>query len=211
MGYPISKLIKIFLRIVFGIIILFLLFYCVLWIWSNNFVPKELKIMYTQNIESYLNDEQYNIILFSKNGNKNHRFKWYPFMFDFIFSSISLKNHNYIASMTASTIAGEYFSNNIRKFSNGKWHVMNYGLMRYIVFKNDYRKCIDIIYKNNYMGENIFGIKSASEYFFEKNIKDISNEELISLIVLSCNPETYKVNNEENKSRTLKIINEYGL
>jgi hypothetical protein len=182
-----------------------LLFYFYLWIYVYNFIPKELKIIYNQNTESYLNDEQYNVILFSLNGNKNH--KWYLFIFDFIFTSNS--KNNYIALIAASTIAGEYFSNNKEKHTTMDWHIMNYGLMRYIVIKNDYRKCINILFKNAYMGEKIYGIKNACEYYYHKDISNITNDELVSLIVLSYNPIRYKMGSEENKNKTLKILNEY--
>jgi hypothetical protein len=206
MNELLSKLMKIFSKIIFWIVLLFLLFYFSLWIYVCNFVPRELKIIYNQDIESYLNDEQYDIILYSMNGNKNHRFKWYPFIFDFI---LITNNHNYIASITASTIAGEYFSNNKGKYTTIDWHIINYGLMRYIILKNEYRKCINIIFKNAYMGENIYGIKNACEYYYQKNIRDIENKELVSLIVLSYNPTRYKINSNENKNRTLRILNNY--
>jgi hypothetical protein len=207
MNKPLSKPMKISLKIIFGLIILFLLFYFSLWIYVCNFIPKELKIIYNQNTEIYLNDEQYNVILFSLSGNKNHRFKWYPFIFDFIFMGNS--KNNYIASIAASTIAGEYFANNKGKHTTTDWHIMNYGVMRYIVIKNDYRKCINIIFKNAYMGKGIYGIKSACEHYYHKNIRDITNEELVSLIVLSYNPTRYKMGSEANKNRTLKLLSEY--
>jgi hypothetical protein len=211
MNKLLSKLMKIFSKIIFGIILLFLLFYFSLWIYVCNFVPKELKTIYNQNIESYLTNEQYNIILFSLNRNKSHRFKWYPFILDFIFEINFKNNHNYIASLASSTIAEKYFSddNNRVKYTTMDWHIMNYGLMRYIIIKNDHKKCINIIFKNSYMGENIYGIENASEHYYHKNISDISNEELVSLIVLTYNPTRYKINSEENKYRTLKILNEY--
>jgi hypothetical protein len=207
MNKHLSIIIKIFSKIVLGIIILILLFYFSLWIYVYNIVPKELKITYNQNIESYLNEEQYNIILFSLDGDKNY--KWYPFIFDFIFIATNKRDHNYIASLTASTIAGEYFSNNLGKYSSLDWHIMNYGLMRYIIVKNDYKKCINIIFKNLWMGENIRGIENASEYYYQKNVKNISNDELVSLILLSKNPSKYKINSEENINSTLNVINKY--
>jgi len=207
------KLKKIILKIFFISIILFLILYFSLWLIISNYFPKELKNIYNKNIENYLTDEQYDIILFSHNGNKKLKFKWYPFAFDFISTIISFKNHNYLASLTASTIVGEYFENNHGKYTNIDWHIMNYGLMRYIVRKNDYKKCINIFYDNNYMGgfngENLLGIKNACDYYYQKNIKDISNEEFISLVVLSYNPQRYKINSEENKQKTLHFMSEY--
>jgi hypothetical protein len=206
---------KIFLKVIAGIILLVLLFYFSLWIYICNFVPKELKNIYNQNVESYFNDEQYDIISFSLDGNKKHRFKWYPFIFDFIFSinstsnNNSENNYNYTASIATSIIAGEYFSNNREKYTTMDWHIMSYGFMRYIVIKNDYRKCINIIFRNVYMGENIYGIKNASEYYYHKNISDLANDELISLSLLLRNPTRYKINSEENRNKTLKILNEY--
>ena len=160
-------------------------------------------------MEYYLNDEHYNIILFSLNGNKIKNYKWYPFLFDFVLDIPYEKNHNYIPSLTASTITGDYFSNNSGKHTSMDWHIMNYGLKRYVILKNDYKKCINIIFKNIYLGKDIYGIENAAKYYYQKNIMDISDEELISIILLSNNSTRYEINNEENKNKTFKIINEY--
>ena len=206
------KIRKIFSGIIFGIILFVIIIYFSIWIYICNSVPKDLKYSYNQNIESYLNDEQYDIIFFLLNGNKKHKYKWYPLILDFIISEISEKNHNYLASMTASTIIGEYLSNDYRKkMTSIDWHIKDYALMRYIVYKNDYRKCINIIFKNIYMGENIFGIENACKHYFEKEITNLSTDELVSLIVLSYSPTRFKINSEENKIRVMNIIHEYNL
>jgi len=206
-----SIIFKISKTTVFVIILFCLLLYFSLWIYINNSVPKELKLKYNQNIESCFNDNQYEIILFSFAGHKNNRFKWHPFLFDFIFVIISGKYDNTIASVTASTIAGEYFYDNIGKYTMTDWHIMNYGFTRYVIIKNNYKKCIDIILEKCLLGENIYGIKNASKHYFNKEVSDLSDEELISLIVLSYAPTRFKIGTEENRNRTLKIINEYGL
>ena len=79
---------RVFSRIIIGIVFIFLLGYFSLWTYIIYFVPKELKIEYNKNIESYLNDEQYELITFAINGNKEHKFKWYPFIIDFIITRI---------------------------------------------------------------------------------------------------------------------------
>ena len=215
-----NKYILIFLnilkRVMFGIIILFFILYFSLWILFSNWIPKELKIMYNQDIESYFSDEQYNIITFSLSDNKGNKFKWYPFIVDIfvqfnnVYKNRKSKNINSIAYMATSRIALEYFHNNIGKYGNMEWHMMNYGLERYIILKNDYKKSIDIITGKGWMGLGIFGFKNASEYYYNKEIKELTNEELISLRVLMDNPGYYKIGSEENKIRTERILNEYG-
>jgi membrane peptidoglycan carboxypeptidase len=53
-------------------------------------------------------------------------------------------------------------------------------------------------------GEKIYGIKNACEHYYHKDIRNITNEELVSLIMLSYNPIRYKMGSEENKNKTLK-------
>ena len=119
-------------------------------------------------------------------------------------------HYNYIPSITATTIASRYFNNNLGKYSTMDLNIMSYGLKRYLIMKNDYRKCLNIIYNNVYMGHNIYGINNACEYYHQKNIKDISDEELISLVIFSNSPTKYEINSEENKNKTLEILNDYN-
>ena len=205
---------KIIYRILLGIISLSIIFYFSLWIYAINSVPKELKLKYNENIESYFNNEQYKLISFSINDNEKYLFKWYPFIIDFFVMVNSIKNgreinYNSIPSITASAIALEYYHRNLEKYNTMDWHIMNYGLTRYVIFQNDYKKCIDIIFNKANMGEGIFGINNASEYYFNKSIKDITDEELVSLIVLFNNPSRYRINTDENKERTLRILNNF--
>jgi hypothetical protein len=207
---------KIFSRSIFGLIVLSLLLYFSLWIYISNFVPKELKYKYNQNIESNFSDEQYHIISFSLSGEKTHKFKWYPFIIDFFVVFTKEYNSNYesintIAAIAASAIAGEYFNSNLGRYTTMDWHIMNYGFIRYLIVKNDYKKCIDIIMEECFLGENIYGIKNGSKRYFNKEINELSNEELVSLIVLFKNPTRYKMETEENKNRTVKILNEYNI
>jgi hypothetical protein len=207
-------LFRIFKITILGIILIFLLLYFSLWIYVYNFVPKELKNKYNQNIESNLNDEQYDIILFYYNGNKNHKLKNYPFIIDIIIELNMEKKYMKIysiASMTAKTIVGNHFSDNKGKYTSMDWHIMNYGLIRYIVAKYDYKKCIDIIMNDIWMGENIFGLENACMQYYQKTIKNITNEELFSLLVLSWSPQRYKLNSEENIRKTKENMERYKL
>jgi len=150
-------------RILLGILSFSIIFYISLWIYVIKFVPKELKSKYNENIESYFNNEQYKLISFSINNNEKYLFKWYPFIIDFlIINDNPVKNINYnsIPEITASAIALEHHHRNLGKYKTIDWHIMNYGFMRYIIFQNDYKKCIDIIFNNAYMGEGIFGINT---------------------------------------------------
>jgi hypothetical protein len=194
---------------------MFLLLYFSLWIYVHNSIPKELKNKYNQNIESYLNNEQYDIILFSYNGNKNHKLRNYPFIVDIIIEFVSMDKkymRKYsIASMAASTIVGNHFSDNKGKYTSMDWHIMNYGLFRYIVAKYDYKKCIDIEMKDIWIGENIFGLENACMEYYQKTITNITNEELFSLLVFSKDPHRYKLNSEENIRKTKENMDRYKL
>jgi hypothetical protein len=201
---------RIFKIIIFGIIFIFLLLYFSLWIYVYNLVPKELKNKYNQNIESNLNDEQYEIILFYYNGNKNHKLRNYPFILDIIIEFTENKKYmkEYtIASRTATTISGNYFLDNMGKYTSLDEHIIDYGLIRYIVAKYDYKKCINIIMNDIWMGENIYGLENACMQYYQKTITDITNEELFSLLV--WRPSRYKLNSDENIRRTKEIMDKY--
>jgi membrane carboxypeptidase/penicillin-binding protein PbpC len=211
------KIFKVFKIIILSIIIIFLLLYFSLWFYTYISVPKELKIKYSQNIESNLSDEQYNIILFYFNGNKNHRIKNYPFIVDMIIyfmkamKDLEDKSYYTIPTRTAEVIYWDYFENSIRNNRTLKGVIIQYGFVRHIVAKYDYKKCINIIMKSIWMGENIFGLENACMEYYRKTITDITNEELISLLVLTRGSQMYKLNSERNINKTAEIMNKYKL
>jgi hypothetical protein len=173
-----------------------------------NLVPKELKETYNQKRESYVTDEQYDIISFSFTKQRKTNFTWRPIIFDIFVNWYAEKDNTTIAAIAASTISVEYF-NNTENCSTMDWHFLQYSTIRYIIFDNDYKKCIDIILEKAFFGENIYGIKDASKYFFEKEPQNLSTEELVSLIVSLRSPVRYKIGTEENKREVLEIINEH--
>jgi len=194
------KIFKVFKIIILIIIIIFFLYYFYLWNYIYKSVPEELKNKYNQNIESNLSDEQYDIILFYYNGNKNHKLRNYPFIVDTIILSymVMKDNKSYaIAVKTAYTVAGEYLEENIGKYRTLDEDIIRYGFVRHIVAKYDYKKCINIIMKSICMGENIFGLENACMEYYRKTIADITNEELFSLLVLSRDPQMYELNKLE--------------
>jgi hypothetical protein len=205
-------LFKVFKIIILGGVQLFLSLYFSLWIYVYNLVPKESKNKYNQNIESNLNDEQYDIILFFYNGNKNRKLRNYPFIVDMIIEfNLYKKNMKrlQIPKMTADAITLNLLDNNRGKYTSLDEHIMTYGLIRYIVAKYDYKKCINIIMKETWMGENILGLENACMYYYQKAITDITDEELFSLLVLSGSPSRYKINSDANIRKTKERMDKY--
>lgn len=202
-----KKLLKILVSIVFGMIGLCLLLYFSLWIYAGSSVPKELKDTYNQDIESYFTDEQYDVISFAFTREKNYQFTWRPFIFDIIF----FQKENNIAFISSSNISAKYVHNNKGKYTMMDWRIMDYGFLRYIITQNDPKKCIDIIMKDCFLGPEIYGIEHAGRHYFSKEVKDLSNEELISLVISLPSPIRFGIGTEMNKARTQEILDGFVL
>ena len=188
---------------VIRVIVLFILFlYFGLWIYITKTVPEELKQYYDQFEMNYISDNKYQIIWFVFTGNKNYGFKRYPFIIDRLF-----EGKNNIESYVSFNIINT--NEKYRKdFRSETWNV-EYGLSRYIRWDNNYKKCMNYIINYGYFGNNIFGIVNASEYYFKKRIDDLTERELISL-VLFINSGRYRIGSDLSENKINEIINTYN-
>jgi hypothetical protein len=205
-----NKVIKTILNIIFkilcSIIILLLLLYFGLWIFVNNSIPKEVKQKYNNSSVLNISDEQYQIIWFVWEKNKNNKFKWYPFIIDGFFRSYADSYASYLLLYD-----NDKYNEKLKRSPNRLpvWH-MEYGLKRYIRKKNDYKKCLSIILSKSSMGNGIYGIENASKYYYNKIIEDLTEKELISLVLLSLSSTRYKIGGENSENKTNEIIYKYN-
>jgi hypothetical protein len=147
-------------------------------------------------------DNKYQIIWFTITGNKNYGFKWYPFVIDRIFGERNNDIKKYVAFNIINT--NEKYKKGYRMET---WNI-EYGLSRYIRSDNDYKKCLNYIINYGYIGNNISGIINASEYYYNKNINNLTDRELISLVLL-FNSRRYIIGSDYSENKIDEIVNLY--
>jgi hypothetical protein len=208
MNKVIKIILKIFSKILFGIILFIILCYFGLWIYTINYVQKDFKEYYKNVKLLDLNEEQYKIIWFTITENKDYRFNWRPFILDIISGFISAeKPSNDIIDI----IAAEYiiiFEFGYKDLNSA--HLRYYALMRYIRFDNNWKKCISIIF-NHYTFRNseINNIEEASIFYYNKELKNINEKELIGLILLFNNYK-YEIGTDFTQNKINEIYNRYN-
>ena len=206
MNKVIKTILNIILKILCSIISLLLLLYFGLWIFVNNSIPKEVKQKYNNSSVLNISDEQYQIIWFVWEKNKNNKFKWYPFIIDAFFRSYADSYASYLLLYD-----NDKYNEKLKHSHNRLpvWH-MEYGLKRYIRKKNDYKKCLTIILSKSPMDNGIYGIENACKYYYNKKIEDLTEKELISLALLSLSSTRYKIGGENSENKANEIIYKYN-
>ena len=196
----IKKIKSIAIKTICGIILFIIILYFGLWIYVSKSVPKELKQQYDQINIPDISSSNYEIIWFALTGNKNNGFKWYPFLYDRFFGERNNNIKRYVAFNLVNTN-----ENYRRGYRLETWHI-EYGLARYIRYDNNYKKCLSYIINYGFLGNNIYGLINASEYYYNKNINDLTERELISLALLFTSPSQYKIGEIISENKTEEII-----
>ncbi|WP_428770382.1 transglycosylase domain-containing protein [Treponema sp. HNW] len=62
---------------------------------------------------------------------------------------------------------------------------------RYIVKHIDYKDCYNYFFSKCYFGRNVFGLKNACKFYFNKNSTDLTEAEFTKLCLLIMNPAKY--------------------
>jgi len=197
------KIIRISITSFFIIVILALILYFGLWIYTTISVPNELKEQYNKNIELNISNDQYQLLWFTLTENKNYGFKWQPFFIEYFFRENKDNLNSYISFLIINS--NEKYRK-IYRIQN--WNI-EYGLSRYIKKENDYKKCLNIILSNGYMGNEIYGIVNGYEYYFNNNIEKASNEELVSLGLLIISPTRYSIGGNHSKNKIKEILENF--
>ena len=179
------------------LLLLIFFIYFLRWIYVINIVPNDLIQQYNQSSLLNISDRQYKIIWFAITKNKNYGFNRYPFFIDNFFRN-NKENLDYEISSYL-IIANEQYKNyHISK----KRNIQN-GLSRYINKDNNFKKCLSIFISQGNFGENIYNMEEACKIYYDKSIKDISDEECLSLVGFAIYPH-YTIGSRESE----KIIKE---
>ncbi|MCL2801376.1 MAG: transglycosylase domain-containing protein [Treponema sp.] len=204
MNKIINIILKIILRILFCIIILSILLYVCLWIYVINFTPKEYKNHYDNKIIIDLDEGQYEIIWFTLTRNNRYKVKWKPFIFDIFIEYYFREDHKNVGYLAANSMLFELNANNIPSM---QWHILNYSFTRYVEFDKNWKKCLSIIITNGYYGNGVYGIINASEYYYNKKINDVTEKELISLILLNLGSNRFEIGSIISEETINEIYN----
>jgi len=180
MNRKINILLKILLRLFSIILSIVIVIYSALWIYVNSHKDHEAIENYKRKINVTLTDDQAKIIWFTYTNNKNYGFTWYPLIFDIIFE----KPNNNI-----DLIAGEIIVGDFRKYKNSmEAHFVSYAMKRYVNRKINWKECIEIIASNTYFRNGIIGIENASKEYYNKSLEELTEKELIGIIILEKMP-----------------------
>jgi hypothetical protein len=191
---------KILSRTIIGIMAFIILLYFALWIYTIKYIPKNYKENYEKSIVLDIDENQYQIIWYILTKNKNYGFKWYPFIFDVILRD----NRDNVDFIAAKTIIM-----NLDYMDLYSSHIRDYSLTRYINYDNNWKKCISIIASNGYYGNGIYNLENAMEYYYKKNLKNITERELIAMILLLSSPTRYEIGSNYSETKIEEIFNEY--
>ena len=190
------KILLCLLSIILSIVIVI---YSVLWVYINNHKDHEAIENYKQNINVTLTDDQAKIIWFTYTNNKNYGFTWYPLIFDIFFE----KPNNNIDLIAGKIIVGDF-----RKYNSLEAHFVSYAMKRYMNRKINWKECIEIIASNMYFRGGTYGIENASKEYYNKSLEELTEKELIGIIILEKMP--FIQFNSIDFNRTIEIkYNEY--
>ena len=120
-----------------------------------------------------------------------------------MFLEYSLKdNYDNVDYLTANSIL---FRLNANRIPSIQWHILNYTFTRYISFDNNWKKSLSIIISHGYYGNGVYDIRNAAEYYYNKNIKEVTENELISLTLLNFSSNRYEIGSLHSKEKTNEI------
>lgn len=198
-----KKLLKI-IGIILGILLsLLILLYIVLGIYLKTIEVKVSPEDLIKETNVELSDEQLLIVSYIYENQKDIKFHKYPLIVD-LFS-----NKNSIAlyvSKMAVHVCSDSFSLN--------WRLTHFANKRYISRHIDYKTCCDYLFSVQYYGEGVYGLQTASQFFFDKDYPNLSAQELIYLCYLPNNPAFFIRHSDRLKERGerkyLEIYNEPG-
>jgi membrane carboxypeptidase/penicillin-binding protein PbpC len=200
MNKIIRKILNISIKIICIIVLIILFIYFGLWIFITKSVPEDLKEQYDNSIVLDITDNQYQIIWFVLTGNKNYRFIWSPLIIEYLFKERNDKLDSHISLLVN---ADEKYR---KPYRIETWNI-SYGLSRYIRWDNNYKKCLSLIMTHVNMGNNIYGLEDAGEYYYNKNISNLTDRELISLVILCESPSLYKIGEIYSENKINEIMN----
>lgn len=180
----IAKIAKYSFRTIIALMSIVFIMYMGLWIYTIQYVSQDFKDYYQNSKILDIDDNQYEIIWFVLSRNNNNGFKWQPFIFDIVFDLMFFDKNEFVPkiSMVSWTAAETIIWRHGHRDLNSA-HLKYYALYRYITFDNNWKKCLSIIVQYYYYGNDIIGITDASEYFYNKPVKYLSDKELISLLL----------------------------
>ena len=179
----------------------------VVYIGLNLFVKsKEIKVdknKLMNDTDISLSDEQIKIACLVLYEHMNPEFHNYHFLINDAFST-----RNNIALSTANIYIGKYCDIRNLGDTSMEYQTIDLATKRYVMKNIDYKLCYNYVFSNAYFGNQQYGLKNASEFYFSKNYKDLTTKEFISLCLLINNPHIYDFLEEENKKRCEEKVNE---
>lgn len=153
------------------------------------------------NVE--LSDEQLQILSYISGNQKESRFHKNPLFVD-LFSpkdAIAL-----LVAKNAIHVCADYTSMD--------YHFSHFATKRYVSRHLDYKLCCNYLCSIQYYGMGIYGLKSAAQFYFDKDYENLSAEEFVYLCYLPNNPVFYIKHNgilkEKAEKSFIQIFNKPG-
>ena len=193
-----KKIFKYFLIVVFSLI-------SIIYIGLNIYVKsKEIKVDSNKLLNAttvYLSNEQIKIASYVLNKDKNPKFHNYFFLIN---DAFSFRNH--VALLTATNYIAE--NSDTLKYESIELQIIDLATKRYVMKNIDYRICYNYLFSKFYFGKELYGLQNASNFYYSKDYKNLTQKEFISLCLLLNNPAFYDFTDENNKKRCAEKINE---
>lgn len=195
---------KIFKKLFFVIFSLIFLIYIGLTIFVKT---KEIKVDSNKLLNEStvsLSNEQIKIASYVLNKDKNPKFHNYFFLLNDAFSY-----RNQVALLTATNYIAENYDT--RKYQSIELNIIDLATKRYVMKNIDYRICYNYLFSKLYFGKEQFGLKNASDFYYSKDYKNLTQKEFISLCLLLNNPVFYDFTDENRKQRCEEKVSEIYL
>lgn len=193
---------KILLKIIKYLFASLCFFIVIIYISLNYYVcSKAIKVApEIINAESTVDlmDEQVLIMSYLYANKKSGKFDKLPLLMD------TFTKKNQIAYI----MAPSFIENS--SITMTEWRFVVLGTKRYIEKKINYKDCCNYICSKFYFGHDIYGLNNAAYFYFDKDYKDLTQEEFIKILLPTLNPVRYDIlkNNQIIGEKVLEIQNE---
>jgi membrane carboxypeptidase/penicillin-binding protein PbpC len=166
-----------------GILSILIVLYSILWIYINCKTDNNAIKNYRQKINVTLTDEQARIIWFFHTNNKKYKYTWYPPFFEMFLAD---PNDN------IDLIVGQMLVGDFSKYTSIEAHFVSYAMKRFVNRKMNWRESIEIFVSNMYFENEVYGIKNASEKYYNKAFEKLTENEIIGLLAIERKPNSAK-------------------
>ena len=171
----------------------------ILYVKSYEVKISEYELIYKTNVD--LTENQEKLAWFYYSEDKTYKYKYYPIFFDLLFLRPK--------SWGIPIITSSYMIDNRKYKSHMEFSLVWYATMRYLIRNIDWRICLEYNLSYSHFGNNTYGLNEAAMNNYGKKVAELSDLELIKLLLFTVSPTKYVQNVQLLNERAEEIYNEY--